>query len=144
MRLNLVTRRFWIVGLFCGVLTLPKISLAWDAGEFEGAVWTIQLTPRVNRNGGGLRATYRIADHVLYQKEKPRIPEYNQRVGKNYPNGSRTRTHFETLTAFGPQKERHTLSGWATLKFDARGEWSGQFIDSTGKHWDCTVKRVQE
>lgn len=41
-------------------------------------------------------------------------------------------------------RERMTLSGWATLQLDARGEWSGQFIDSSGKHWDCRVRRVQE
>ena len=137
-------RRCLLVLALVAVAGVPTSVPAQDAGEFEGAVWTIALKPRQPRSDGPLRATYRISDRVLYQKEKPRIPVYDKQVGRNYPNGKKTRTHFRELTAFTASREPRSLSGWANLQMDERGKWSGQFIDSTGKHWDCEVKRVQE
>ena len=130
-----------MLGLFL-IVPFSSSANARDGGEFEGAVWTIVLKPR--GQGETLKATYRIANHVLYQKAKPRVPDYNVRVGTNHPEGRKTQTRFQKLTAFGPGRERHDLSGLAKLEMVVAGNWSGQFIDSSGKHWDCTVKRAQE
>ncbi|MGV3484672.1 MAG: hypothetical protein ACO1RT_09670 [Planctomycetaceae bacterium] len=135
----------WLgVSVVCLALVAASPACGRDAGEFEGAVWTIELTPKRVRDGQKLRATYRISNHVLFQKVRPTHTEYTKEVGKNHPNGNRTRTHFRELAVFNKSRERTMTSGWATLQLDSRGEWSGQFIDSGGKHWDCRVRRVQE
>jgi hypothetical protein len=131
--------------LICLAASGPTFGQAKkDAGKFDGAVWTFQMTPKVP-GLQPLRGAFRVSNHVLYQKETPEDPDFTKQVGKNHPRGSKTRVEFKDLRAFVRKGVVHEgLSGNVLLTIDRFGEWSGTFIDSQGRHWGFKCSRVQE
>jgi len=123
--------------------SVPMRLSAQDSGKVDGAIWTIQLTAKTPGRQR-LRGAYRINSHVIFQKENPPEGDFVIEVGKNFPRGGKTRTKFESLVLRSESLEKVTLQGTALLSVDRFGEWSGTLIDSSGRHWDCRVRRVQE
>lgn len=130
-----------IVLLVCA--SLANRLCGQDGGAVDGAIWTIVLTSK-QTDGERLRAAYRVKSNVLYQKENPPEGDFTVAVGQNFPRGKRTLAKFDRLVLWNGRLEKTTLKGQALLSIERYGEWSGTFIDSSGKHWECRVRRVQE
>lgn len=134
------------MGMFLVLLSCPPIMAATgaDGGQFDGAVWNFSLRPK-SPGSPNLRGRFRVSDHVLYQKASPEDADFTVQIGKNHPRGKRARVELTNFRAFGPGRELHSgMSGMAMISMDRGGEWSGRFIDSSGKHWDFKCTRVQE
>ncbi len=140
------------LGLFAaavwfGAIAGSSSTMAQEQGQFEGAIWRFSMTPRPPLRGREpLRGVFRVHNHVLYQKSirSPDAP-FDKEIGKNHPNGKKTRIEFHDLRAADRnQNFKGGLSGQVLLSFDAFGEWSGRYIDAQGLHWDFKCTRVQE
>lgn len=120
-------------------------ALAQDGDKFDGAIWIFTMKSK-GRNSQTLKGRFRVSDDVLYQQaERGRETPFDKEVGKNYPNGKRTRIEMSDLRAGDANRSIHSgLKGKALLNMDRGGEWSGTFIDGEGHHWDFQCSRVQE
>jgi len=146
------------VGLVCTAALLSGIvgasaASADDKDKFDGAIWNFTMTPK--RGGLGLeplKGGFRVFNHVLYQRSKPprekkeaNRDDFDKVVGKNHPQGKRTRVEMKDFRAFDKNMTWHSgLKGSVLLTIDRFGEWSGTFVDSEGRHWDFKCTRVQE
>lgn len=144
--------RSWPVVLGLGLLLLGLAGGVCrgegkDGGEFDGAVWKFQLTPKP---AGGdrvpLSGRYRIAENVLYQRRDDDDKEFSKKVGKNKPNGAtKTKVEFTDLRAVAKGgAAREGIKGTATLTKERHGEWSGTFVDGDGDRWEFHCSRYKE
>jgi hypothetical protein len=137
--------RFLCASAFLAAISVAGPSAhAQDGDKFEGAVWTFVMTPK-GRGPGPLNAAFRVSGNVLYQRSKPR-GDFDKVIGKNHPRGKKqTRIEIDDLRAHDRNRGVHAgLKGTALLTADRRGEWSGRFLDSEGRHWDFKCSRTQE
>lgn len=119
-------------------------SSAFAQDRFDGAIWSFTMSSK-KPGGESLSGRFRVSDDVLYQKVSPQARGFRKVIGKNTPNGRRTRIEMEDFRAMNGQGSWQTgLQGKALLTMDRFGEWSGTFIKSDGSHWDFRCVRVQE
>lgn len=111
----------------------------------DGARWRFYMTSK-GPSGIKLTGSYRINNHVLYQKEKRTDVQMDKKVGTNFPiNKKRTKTEFADLRVMDlKSKEFSQIKGTARLKMVEGGKWSGGFTDGKGMNWSFTCRRVQE
>ena len=145
------------VGLMCVAVLLSGIvggssATADEKDKFDGAIWNFTMTPKRPASAEPLKGGFRVFKHVLYQRsEAPREKgvakrdDFNKVIGKNHPQGKRTRVELNDFRAFDKNMTWHSgLKGSVLLTIDRFGEWSGTFVDSEGRHWDFKCVRVQE
>lgn len=134
------------VGLLISLAAADCRAEGRDGGDFEGAVWRFEMTPKGSRGGGApLAGRYRVAKHVLYQKRDRQDKDFSKRVGTNRPSGKRTKVEFDGLRAADKDGAfREGIGGTALLTMDRFGEWSGTLVDGDGRHWDFRCTRVKE
>lgn len=131
-------------------LSFASKSMAQVGDRFEGAVWRFHISPKGSRREP-VTGLFRVADHELFQKESRDDESKERLVGRNHPDGRKTRMVFKELLVFEKGKTdsdrprpRDRVSGTALLRMDEPGEWSGRFIDSEGLHWDFRCSRIRE
>lgn len=138
-------RNIIAVAVAC-VFVLPSSSLsADDRGQFDGAVWNFEMTPK-GKKAGTLKSKFRVSDNVIYQPKDPKDKDAKKKVGTNHPNSdSKTKIILTDLRAFTKNRvPRSGLSGVVYLKRSKFGEWSGIFTDKTGRNWNFRCVRVKE
>lgn len=146
MGLRSSVRRSSTVSLFVFVAatSLPLLLQAADQDQFEGAVWRFKMTQKKSDNTT-LIGRYRISDHTVYQKDTPADPSFSKAVGKNHPNGTKTRMEVVDFRAFQQSnKKQQRIEGTARLKMVEFGKWTGMFTDKVGVNWDFECSRIQE
>jgi hypothetical protein len=140
----------FLISVMIGVVALSGIAgisavQAQSGDKFDGAVWSFNMTPK--RPGPEpLRGQFRVSNNVLYQRSQPsRTAPYDKVIGKNFPNGKRTRVEMEDFRAADKNRSWHGgMKGKILLTMDRPGEWSGTFVDAEGRHWSFQCTRVQE
>jgi hypothetical protein len=129
----------------CFALIAPEAQSA-AAGEdnFDGAVWKFEMSNK-KEPAKKMVGRFRVSNHVLFQKDTPSDPKYSKRVGKNYPNGKRTRVEVRDFRAFTKEGMNQVrLEGTARLSLVKFGEWEGLFTDGSGSNWGFTASRIEE
>jgi hypothetical protein len=123
---------------------LRDATAAQSGDTIDGAIWQFEMTPK-GRGLKPLRGRFRVSDNVLYQNSQGMRNKFDKVIGKNHPDGRRTRVEFEDFRA--ADKDRNFqggMKGTARLKIDRVGEWSGVFTDGEGRNWDFKCTRVRE
>lgn len=115
-----------------------------DGGKFDGAVWQFNMKPK---SGGAksMRGRFRVNQDVIYQKATLKDPTFGKKIGTNHPRYPKTKIEVTDLRALDEAgKLHHHIKGTAHLSIDKRGEWSGEFVDADGLHWEFKCTRTQE
>jgi hypothetical protein len=125
---------------------VPEVH-AEDGDTIDGALWRFEMTS-MKRKGEVRGGRFRVADHVLYQKDGPRSEGDEHVVGKDLPKGKRrTVIEFDGLRTFKPGPPREVagpISGKVRLSSEKRGRWYGELIDGDGVRWKFHCVRIQE
>ncbi|MBB3208879.1 hypothetical protein FHS27_004713 [Rhodopirellula rubra] len=118
--------------------------VATSQDNFDGAVWAFKMSKKQEPKKiiGG---RFRVSNHVLFQKFDPSDAQFSKRVGKNHPNGQKTRFDVDDFRVFTEPKKRLILiKGTGRLSMDKIGEWSGIFTDGRGSNWTFKASRIKE
>jgi hypothetical protein len=147
MQADLMGRRRIFVATVAGMIATclcASSAIAEEGDQFEGAIWQFELTQKKSPDTK-LVGQYRIAKHVVYQKTKRDDKDFSKEVGKNHPEGKKTKMEVTEFRAFNEsEKKRLLIEGTARLKLVKGGEWSGVFTDKDGINWDMKCTRIQE
>lgn len=128
--------------LTLAVLCAGHGALAQEGDQFEGAVWQFEMSQKKSPDTK-LVGRYRIANHVVFQKDVPSDPQFSKQVGKNQPDGKRTKMEVTDFRVFEqPSKKQQRVAGTARLKMVKFGEWTGVFTDEKGVNWDMKCTRI--
>jgi len=120
------------------------ISIATAQDNFDGAVWRFRMSKK-QTPAKVLVGQFRVSDHVLFQKDTPSDPEFSKKVGRNSPNGKKTRIDVDDFRVFTKEKKRMLkMKGTARLSLDKVGEWSGIFTTGKGDNWTFKASRIKE
>mgnify|MGYP001002968559 CR=1 FL=1 len=115
-----------------------------DGGKFDGAVWQFTMKPKTG-NAKAMRGRFRVNQDVIYQKATPADPTFSKKIGMNHPRYPKTKIEVTDLRALDEAGKLHRqIKGTAHLSIDKRGEWSGEFVDADGVHWEFQCTRTQE
>ena len=119
-------------------------TTATSEDNFDGAVWQFEMTSKQGPTRV-MVGRFRVADHVLFQKDTPSDPKFSKRVGKNTPNGKKTSFKVEDFRVFTKRNKRlFKMKGTARLSLVEFGEWTGLFTDGRGQNWSFKASRIQE
>lgn len=125
-------------------ISLKTPVFAQEGDQFEGAVWQFEMSQKKNPQTK-LTGRFRIADHVVFQMDKPSDPKFSKQVGKNHPDGKKTMMEVADFRVFTqPGKKQQRIAGTAKLKMIKFGEWTGVFTDKDGVNWDINCSRINE
>lgn len=126
----------------CFSVGLPVFAQEGD--QFEGAVWQFEMSQKKSPQTK-LIGRYRISDHVVFQMDKPTDPQFSKQVGKNYPDGTKTKMEVADFRVFEqPNKKQQRIAGTARLRMIKFGEWTGVFTDEKGVNWNIKCSRIKE
>ncbi|NNJ26080.1 hypothetical protein [Alienimonas chondri] len=138
------TRRHAFACAFMALCGTWSAAPASAEDSFDGAVWRVKLTSK--KEPSKVRhAQFRMAESVLYQKVTRTDPTYSKRVGKNFPDGRRTRFEVEDFRVrLGRKDDYVTIKGTGRMTPVKVGRWHGLFTDGRGDNWDLVADRIEE
>jgi hypothetical protein len=135
--------RSFIVCAFWALSGLSVHPAAAADDNFDGAVWKFEMTNKKDP-AKKLFGRFRVSNHVLFQKDTPSDPKYSKQVGKNFPDGKKTRFEVSDFRVLTPNMSELKVKGTARLTLVKVGEWEGLFTDGRGVNWDFKASRIQE